>query len=106
MTLKTEQECSIFYLDLIITRNRNHLGFNIFRKLTFTVSLIYAHSNHNFRIKMSPFHNLVNRIFNILLYKETCAHHKHLAGMNVFKFKTVDNLVKKEQDQFILRIFI
>jgi hypothetical protein len=61
-TTEEEQNDSINFLDITITRDRNHFTLDIYRKLTATDSIIPQDSYHPIEQKLSTIHYLQNRI--------------------------------------------
>ena len=66
-TLEKEDNKSINFLDITITRIDSTLDFSIYRKPTYTDAIIPNSSNHPHNIKMSAFHSLLDRLINIPL---------------------------------------
>ncbi|KAK5650241.1 hypothetical protein RI129_001270 [Pyrocoelia pectoralis] len=66
-TLETENNNSINFLDLTITRNTNNIEYDIYRKPTTTDVIIPFHSFHAPQIKSAAFNFLFNRLLTIPL---------------------------------------
>jgi len=66
-TMEKEINNSINYLDVTISRVNNRLEFKIYRKETFTDTIIPSCSNHPTNIKLSVFHSLIDRLLKIPL---------------------------------------
>ena len=67
-TLEIEKDKAINFLDITIDHKlNNRLNFQIFRKPTYTDTIIPANSNHPYCIKMAAFHSLINRLLTIPL---------------------------------------
>ena len=65
--MEKELKNSINCLDLTISRVDKHSEFKIYRKDTFTDTIIPACSNHPINIKLSVFHSLINRLLKVPL---------------------------------------
>lgn len=66
-TIETEKENSLNFLDLTISKEQNNLTFQIFRKPTFTDSIVHARSTQSFNIKLSGFHSNIHRLLSVPL---------------------------------------
>lgn len=104
-TIETEQNCSINFLDITLTRLNNRLSFNIYRKPTFSDNVIPITSRHSSNIKLSSFHSMLDRLIKIPLSKEFFDKELHtikqIAINNGFPCKTIDKLLLKKQKKFI-----
>jgi hypothetical protein len=89
----------INFLDLSISILNNQLHFDIFRKPTFTDTVIPSNSNHPAHIKSSAFYSLTNRLLHLPLNKE--AYDKELSTIynialgNGYDTLMVDKIIKK-----------
>ena len=66
-TLEIEVNKMVNFLDLTITKTDNKSTFNICRKPTITITLIYNTSNHPTQHKHAMFHSMIKWLFNIHL---------------------------------------
>lgn len=67
LTLEIEKQNSINFLDLSISRQQQNLQFQIYRKPTFTDTVIHAQSRQSLNIKLSSFHSMVHRLLMVPL---------------------------------------
>ena len=98
-TLETENNNSITFLDLKITKSNNQLEFSIYRKPTTTTQVIPFDSSSPMTHKLAAFRSFFNRLVNIPL--NTTAYKKELntiffiAETNKFPFDTINGLYQK-----------
>ena len=90
---------SIPFLDLRISIINNHLEYQIYRKPTFTDTIIPYDSNHPLNTKLSVFYSMFNRLENIPLTSEHYNHelaiiHK-ISDNNNYPRHLIDNIQKK-----------
>ena len=64
---------AITFLDLTFSITDNQLCFDIFRKPTFTDTVVPSDSNHPTNIKFFAFYSLINRLLRLPLSKELSA---------------------------------
>lgn len=102
-TTELEQNCSINYLDLTITRKNDKHHFGIYRKPTHTDTIINAHSNHPKRYKRAFFVSMIHRILRLPLHNTERNKEidilKQIAVANGYKTKDVDidyNRIRKQ----------
>ena len=97
------------FLDLTITLNKDKHLFNIYRKPTFTDSLIPAYSNHPWIHKLSAFNSMIHRLLMVPLSKNDFQNELkiiyQIARNNGYNEQTITNLFKKKQNHKLLREF-
>ncbi|CAH2094625.1 unnamed protein product [Euphydryas editha] len=100
-----EQNHSINFLDLTITRVNNKHQFGIFRKPTYTDTTIPASSCHPWQHKLAAFHSYVHRLLSIPLTKENYLKELnliyHMAQANGYNNNIVNNIIKKQKSMRI-----
>ena len=69
-TMTDEENNTINFLDLTITRKHKKLDINIYRKPTTTDTTIHYKSNHPIQHKLAAYRYLLNRLHNLPLSKE------------------------------------
>lgn len=86
----------LIILDLETSANENSLDINIYRKPTFTDTIIPYSSTHPFDIKMSAFHSMLNHLPNtpisVCNYKKELHTIKTTAVHNGYEAKIIDRL--------------
>jgi hypothetical protein len=65
-----ENNNTISFLDLLITRNEKNLSINIFRKPTATDTKIRYKSNHSMQHKTAAYRHMLNRLYALPLSQE------------------------------------
>lgn len=102
-TLEKEENKSINFLDITITRINSSLEFKIYRKPTYTDAIIPNSSNHPHNIKMSAFHSFIDRLINIPLtksnYNEELNIILEIAANNGYAAKTILKLLNRKLKQ-------
>ena len=68
--MEIENNRNINFLDLTVSHNGNNLKYKIFRKHTYTDTVIHSESHHPVTQKMAVFNSLVNRLLNVPLERE------------------------------------
>lgn len=102
-TAEKEDNESINFLDVTITREHNRLKYNIFRKATHTSHTINNYSNHPTSHKKAAFQSMINRALNYPLEeagrKEEISTIKSIAVENNFNTKLIDNMITKTKQK-------
>lgn len=97
-TLERELNGSIPFLDLLLTRKNNSINIEVFHKSTNTCRLITHDSHCSYQIKMSSFHSMVHRLCKLPLsianYMKEYQYIKHLAVVNGYSPKIIDEIVR------------
>jgi hypothetical protein len=93
-----EENNTISFLDLLITRNYNGLSINIYRKATTTDTTIHFNSNHPMKHKMAAYRFLLNRLHQLPIsqdqkQKEMNTIHQ-IARKNGYPITIIDKLNK------------
>ncbi|CAK1596620.1 unnamed protein product [Parnassius mnemosyne] len=103
--LELEQDCSLNFLDLTITRKESSHVFQIYRKPTHTDTVIPASSCHPWQHKVAAFYCYINRLFTVPLSKENYLKELNIiyqiAVSNGFSKNLINNLIKKKQKHVI-----
>ena len=98
--LELEQNNSINFLDLTITREHCRHEFEIYRKPTYTNVVIPATSCHPWQHKLAAFHSYVNRLMTVPLSPQSFKKELHtiysIALANGYSRQMVDSLVNKK----------
>ena len=98
-TLEIEDNNSIPFLDITISKHNNKLKFNIYRKSTTTKRLIPFNSAAPLSHKLAAFRFFFNRLTQTPLdptdYEQELNTIFYLAHSNSFPFKIINNLYKK-----------
>lgn len=106
-TIEKETDGQINFLDLTIKRQGKKFCFDIYRKPSFSDVIIPASSNHPFNIKLSCFHSMIERFFNVPLspnaVKREIATIKTIATNNGYKSRLIDKLIKRKEKKIILK---
>jgi len=102
-TLEIDMNHSINFLDLKITIENNRHVFGIFRKPTFTDTIIPSNSRHDISQKMSYFHSVINRLINIPVteneFQKELLIIKQIANNNGYIPNIVDKILFKKLKQ-------
>lgn len=105
-TFEKEENNSINFLDLTITKIDDRLSFNIYRKKTFTDVTIPMDSQHPLSHKLAAYNSMIHRAFNIPLsnvdFSAELRTIKRIAFNNGYEGTLIDNLIKKKQHQMTL----
>lgn len=100
-TLEIEQNGSINFLDLTITKENNKHDFSIFHKPSHTDITIHNKSNHPYCHKISAFNSFIHRLINIPLseqnYNKELNIIKQLAVNNGYQASMIDQIINKKQ---------
>lgn len=101
-THETEENRSLNYLDLTITRNfAKGVDFKIYRKPTQTDLLINTSSNHPFEHKLSGIRSHIQRLFTVPMAPQDLTNEiniiKQLASKNGFEKHIVDKLIREKR---------
>jgi len=110
-TIEIGTNCSLYFLDLNISLINNKFNYNIYRKPTFTDTVIHNSSNHPPSHKHSAFHSMVHRLITILLsdinFAKELSTIKYIASNNGYDSSLIDNiLTKKNTTSFHKQIFV
>jgi hypothetical protein len=97
--LTCEENNSISYLDLTLTRHNTSIISSIFRKPTITDTTIHYTSNHPLEHKLAAFGSLVNSMQKLSLTQKARKQEKntipHIAISNGYPVKLIDQLQHK-----------
>lgn len=108
-TIETEENCSLNFLDLKISRKNNTFDFDIFRKPTTTDTIIHANSNQSWQIKMSAFHSLIHRLLSVPLsqdnYQKEVNIIKTIATNNGYSPSIINKLIRNKKHKNIQKQF-
>lgn len=69
-TIETEENNSINFLDLTITKINKKHDFSIYRKPTHTDTIIHNNSRHSYGHKVAAFNSMIHRLINIPMNQE------------------------------------
>jgi len=98
-TIEVEQNNSLNFLDLQITKSNNKHEFNIYRKPTTTDTIIHNTSNHPTQHKHAALNTMIHRLLNIPMNKINYNNEvniiKYIAQENGYDPKIVDNKINK-----------
>lgn len=99
-TIEKEQNNTLNFLDLTVSRRNNKFEYNIYRKPTTTDVTIPASSNQSNKIKLSVWHSLIHRLINVPLSKDNFNVElniiKSMAINNGYSVKIIDNILKRK----------
>lgn len=95
------------FLDLKITINNNcKFEFDIYRKDTYTDSIIPIESNHPLNTKLAAFHSMLNRLINIPMnkknFKKELETIRTIAKNNGYSIDLVDKLLSKKLKNIVI----
>ena len=94
-------EQTINFLDLSVTRVNNNLKFKIFRKPTATDTTIHADSYHPRKHKLAAFNSYVYRLLTVPMDRDDFIEEKntikYIAMQNGFKTTLIDDLIVKHK---------
>ena len=100
-TTETEQEKSINYLDLTLTKISQKISFSIYRKPTCTDQVIHSTSNHPQNHKLAAFRSMVHRLITIPLSPDNFEKEKNIikqiAKNNGYDPNTINKLIWKSK---------
>lgn len=106
-TVEHENNRSLNFLDLTITRLESSLEFNIFRKPTFTDTLIPYSSSHPLSQKLASFHSMIFRLLKVPLstsnYEKELNTILHLASSNGYPHSIIFNILNKKKKSIMLK---
>jgi hypothetical protein len=107
-TVETDNNRCLNYLDLTISLMDNRHNFAIYRKPTYTDSVIPADSKHCFSQKMAAFYSLVNRLINVPLKKKDFENEKaiikQIAVANGYPPGIIDKLILKQKKKNVIKL--
>ncbi|XP_031634452.1 uncharacterized protein LOC116347852 [Contarinia nasturtii] len=96
-THEVEDNGKINFLDLVLIRNDGILEFDIFRKPTNTGRYITSDSFHSFQHKISCFHSMIYRAFNVPMNEERFNNEikriKDIANLNGYTDHLINELI-------------
>lgn len=108
-TMEEEENGSIPFLDLRLTRIRDKIEFEIYRKLTDNQLMINANSFHHQSHKHAAIHSMMHRLFNIPMsrdnFKKELDYIKETCNMNGYHEKIVNQIFMKHKNKFERRNF-
>ena len=100
-TVEFENNSSINFLDLTISRDNNGLVFDIFHKPTHTDTTIHNTSLHPYSQKLASFYTYIHRLINLPLSKENFEKElnliKQIAVNNGYDPSLIDSILHKKQ---------
>jgi uncharacterized protein (UPF0335 family) len=109
-TLEVGENSQINFLDLSIKIVENRFKFSIYRKPSYTDSIIHSTSNHPQSHKLASFHSMIHRLLSIPLEKEEFNNEikiiKQIALNNGFDETIVSNIIKKKEKDNMISKFI
>lgn len=98
--MELEDNNSINFLDLTITKCNNKLNFAIFHKPTHTDMVIHNTSTHPYSHKLAAFHSYIHRLFSIPLsdsnFQSELNIIKQIASNNGYQPNLIDHLLNKK----------
>ena len=104
-TLEIEQDNSLNFLDLTVSKIDKKLKYKIYRKPTFTDAIIPMDSNQSFSIKMSTFHSMIHRLLSIPLeiidYIAEVHTTKTIAANNGYNPLIIDKMIINKKKSII-----
>lgn len=107
--METETDKSLNYLDLTISIEANNLQYQIFRKPTFTDSIVHARSKQSYNIKLSGFHSNIHRLLTLPLSSQNYSKEvnilKNIASNNGYNPTLIDKLIAKKKEKLMLKQF-
>ena len=106
-TLEIETDNKLNFLDLTIERLNNRHCFSVFRKPTFTDTIINRKSHHPWSHKLAAFHSMIHRAVSLPLNKtnfhKEIKQIKKIAINNDYETKLIDGLLKKKLREHTIR---
>ena len=107
-TIETEVDKSINFLDLTIEHiNKNNFNFQIYRKPTYTDTIIPSTSNHPFSTKMAAFHSMLHRLISIPLDTQNFKYELNIitkiAENNGYNKNIIHDLLHKKQKKVLYK---
>jgi hypothetical protein len=108
-TIEFENNNQLNFLDITIKKDNNKLAYNIYRKPTYTDTIIHAKSKQSWTIKMSPFHSYIHRLLNIPMnpidYNKEVQIIKTIAQNNGYNPKIIEDIIKHKQKKILQKNF-
>jgi hypothetical protein len=102
-----EKDNTINFLDFLITREREKLSINIYRKPTTTDTTIHYKSNHPIQYKMAAYRFMINRLHSLPLLQEHRDQEMNtiiqIAKQNEYPIKLIerlDNQIKTKKKKY------
>ena len=106
-TFEEEVDGKLPFLDLLLSRNKNKIAFDIYRKSTTTDRFITSDSHHSYQHKLAAFRSLVHRLVNIPLsltnFEKEKAKIIQIAQVNGYESKIINNLIRSTKRKKQLR---
>jgi hypothetical protein len=106
-TIEVEENNSLPFLDLKISKLNNKLDFSIFRKDSYTDQVIHFKSRHCFSQKLSAFHAMIHRLVNVPMSPENTKKElsiiKLIAINNGYNEELVEKLYRKKLNKIALK---
>lgn len=100
-TIETEEEGKLPFLDILVKRNGQRLGFEVYRKPTSTQRFIVSRSNHAFQHKMAAFRTMIHRMYNVPMDKNSVEKEEQYifetARKNGYEKELMKQLMRKER---------
>lgn len=107
-TVEKENEGTLNFLDLTITRINKKHEFKIFRKPTYTDITIHNNSLHPKSHKLAAYHSMVHRLVSIPMsisdFKNELTTIKEIANNNGFEPQIIDQILYKKKYQQTLNL--
>ena len=107
-TIEIENNQSINFLDLTISRLGSSHSFKIFRKDTYTDAIIPASSQHPLSHKHAAFHSMIHRLINIPLSSDNFTIElktiKQIASNNEYNPKIIDSILHKHENKYLQKL--
>lgn len=102
-TLEEENNNTLNFLDITITKQNGYLKFKIYRKPTCTDQTIHADSHHPYPQKLAAYNSFVHRLITIPMdpndYNEEVNIIKHIAISNGYNSGLIDKLINKHKNR-------
>lgn len=99
-TMEKENNGTINFLDLNISRQQKKLNFAIYRKPTYTDTIINQNSNHPYKQKLAALNSMVFRMVNLPLGPEAYNREykviTQIAINNGYNIQTIDKIINKQ----------
>jgi hypothetical protein len=106
-TMEIEANNSLNFLDISIEHKTDKFCFNIYRKPTFTDTVIPADSSHSYHTKSSAFNSMIHRLLSIPLsqknYNQELNTIYTIAQNNGYTRSYINSLLKKMSRSLILK---
>ena len=100
-THEIEKDNVLPFLDIKVINKNSKLEFDIYRKPTFTSTLITSNSFHNYKHKMSAIHCMAHRMVSIPLdptrYNAERNYIIEIGRINGYPHRTVNNIIRRHE---------